>query len=156
MIPVRIRYRLRKLLGGAMVRISEFGSEDVGSNPAPITNVGFSLPGKAPHCGCGEQGSSPGVNQQYWLIVQRIERFATNEVIQVRFLLSQQVHCTKLTRSSTVRAGTLYVQGYRFESGRVNTNTLLQKLVRNSIGSEYRSFTPGVQGSSPCGPTTDE
>ena len=26
-------------------------------------------------------------------------------------------------------------------------------LVRNSIGSEYRSFTPGVQGSSPCGPT---
>ena len=30
------------------------------------------------------------------------------------------------------------------------------RLVRNSIGSEYRSFTPGVQGSSPCGPTMDE
>jgi hypothetical protein len=27
------------------------------------TNVGFSLSGKVPHCECGEQGSSPGVNQ---------------------------------------------------------------------------------------------
>ena len=27
------------------------------------------------------------------------------------------------------------------------------KMVRNSTGSEYRSFTPGVQGSNPCGPT---
>jgi hypothetical protein len=43
--------------------ISEFESEDVGSNPAPATNVGFSLTGKVPYCECGEQGSSPGVNQ---------------------------------------------------------------------------------------------
>ena len=109
-----------------MVSISEFDSEDVGSSPAPITNVGFSLSGKAPHCECGEQGSIPGVNQK-----------------------------RMMTRSSIVRAGTLYVQGYRFESGRVNENMLLHKLVRNSTGSEYRSFTPGVQGSNPCGPTNN-
>jgi hypothetical protein len=28
------------------------------------TNVGFSLSGKVPHCECGEQGSSPGVNRK--------------------------------------------------------------------------------------------
>ena len=47
--------------------ISEFDSEDVGSNPAPTTDVGFSLSGKVPHCECGEQGSSPGVNQYDWV-----------------------------------------------------------------------------------------
>jgi hypothetical protein len=45
--------------------ISEFDSEDVGSNPAPIAkNVGFSLIGKASVCATEEQGSNPGVNQQ--------------------------------------------------------------------------------------------
>jgi hypothetical protein len=54
---------LLKLLDSAMVSISGFDPEDVGSNPAPTTIVGFSLFGKAPHCECGEQGSNPGVNQ---------------------------------------------------------------------------------------------
>jgi hypothetical protein len=50
--------------------ISAFDAEDVGSNPAPATFVGFSLTGKVPHCECGEQGSSPGVNQDgNWLEV---------------------------------------------------------------------------------------
>ena len=44
--------------------ISESDSEDVGSNPTPISLVGFSLFGKASHCGCGEQGSIPGVNRE--------------------------------------------------------------------------------------------
>lgn len=53
----------KKLLSGAMVSISDFDSDDIGSNPFSITNVGFSLTGKASHCECEEQGSSPGVNQ---------------------------------------------------------------------------------------------
>lgn len=44
--------------------ISDSDSEDVGSNPTPISIVGFSLFGKASHCDCGEQGSIPGVNQK--------------------------------------------------------------------------------------------
>jgi hypothetical protein len=54
---------LHKLLDSAMVSISDFESEDVGSNPTPITNVGFSLFGKASVCATEEQGSSPGANQ---------------------------------------------------------------------------------------------
>ena len=46
-----------------MVRISDFDSDDDSSNLSSIANVGFSLTGKVPHCECGEQGSSPGVNQ---------------------------------------------------------------------------------------------
>ncbi len=58
-----IRVRTAKLLGGAMASISAFDVEDVGSSPAPITNVGFSLFGKVSHCECAEQGSNPEVNQ---------------------------------------------------------------------------------------------
>jgi hypothetical protein len=36
--------------------ISDSESDDIGSNPISITNVGFSLTGKVPHCECGEQG----------------------------------------------------------------------------------------------------
>ena len=43
--------------------ISEFDSEDVGSNPAPIANVGFRLIGKASVCATEDQGSNPKVNQ---------------------------------------------------------------------------------------------
>ena len=46
-----------------MVRISDFDSDDDSSNLSSIANVGFSLTDKVPHCECGEQGSSPGVNQ---------------------------------------------------------------------------------------------
>ena len=35
-----------------------------------MKHVDFSLTGKAPHCECEEQGSSPEVNLQNWLIVQ--------------------------------------------------------------------------------------
>lgn len=45
------------------VSISEFDSEDVGSNPAPIANVGFRLIGKASVCATEDQGSNPKVNQ---------------------------------------------------------------------------------------------
>ena len=58
-----ILIRTAKMLSGAMVSISDFDSDDIGSNPFSIANVGFSLTGKVPHCECGEQGSSPGVNQ---------------------------------------------------------------------------------------------
>ena len=51
------------MLSGAMVSISDFDSDDIGSNLSSIANVGFSLTGKVPYCECGEQGSSPGVNQ---------------------------------------------------------------------------------------------
>ena len=51
------------MLNGAMVSISGFDSDDIDSNPFSIANVGFSLTGKVPHCECGEQGSSPGVNR---------------------------------------------------------------------------------------------
>lgn len=53
---------IKKLLSGAMVSISVFDTEDDSSILSSITNVGFSLYGKAPHCECGEQGSIPGVN----------------------------------------------------------------------------------------------
>ena len=33
-------------------------------------NVDFSLTGKVSHCECEEQGSSPEVNRNNWLIVQ--------------------------------------------------------------------------------------
>jgi hypothetical protein len=52
------------MLSGAMVSISDFDSDDIGSNPFSIVNVGFSLFGKASHRECGEQGSSPEVNQR--------------------------------------------------------------------------------------------
>jgi hypothetical protein len=43
---------------------SESESGILSSNLSPVTKyVGVSLTGKAPHCECGEQGSSPGVNQ---------------------------------------------------------------------------------------------
>ena len=58
-----ILIRTAKMLSGAMVSISVFDTDDIGSNPFSIANVGFSLTGKVPHCECGEQGSSPGVNQ---------------------------------------------------------------------------------------------
>ena len=58
-----ILIRTAKLLSGAMVSISDFDSDDDSSNLSSIANVGFSLTGKVPHCECGEQGSSPGVNQ---------------------------------------------------------------------------------------------
>ena len=38
------------LLGGARASIPGFDPGDVGSNPAPTTNVVFSLTGKTPHC----------------------------------------------------------------------------------------------------------
>jgi hypothetical protein len=44
--------------------ISDSESDDIASNPISITNVGFSLFGKALHCECKEQGSRPGVNQR--------------------------------------------------------------------------------------------
>ena len=50
------------IVGWCNGSISESDSEDVGSNPTPISLVGFSLFGKASHCGCGEQGSKPEVN----------------------------------------------------------------------------------------------
>lgn len=53
---------LHKMLSGAMVSISVFDTDDIGSSPVSTTNVGFSLTGKVPHCECGEQGSNPGVN----------------------------------------------------------------------------------------------
>jgi hypothetical protein len=49
---------------------SAWNGEDAGSspacytNPTPISLVGFSLFGKASHCGCEESGSIPGVNQE--------------------------------------------------------------------------------------------
>lgn len=52
------------MLSGAIVSISVFDTNDDSSNLSSIANVGFSLSGKVPHCECGEQGSSPGVNQQ--------------------------------------------------------------------------------------------
>ena len=55
-IPVQIT------VGWCNGNISDSESEDVGSNPTPISIVGFSLFGKASHCGCGEQGSKPEVN----------------------------------------------------------------------------------------------
>lgn len=70
--------------------ISVFDTDDDSSNLSLTTTVGFSLTGKVPHCECGEQGSSPGVNQN------------------------------RLACSSMVRAGTLYVQGYQFESDLAN------------------------------------
>ena len=45
-----------------MASISDFDPDDDSSNLSSITNVGFSLIGKVPHCECGEQGLSPGVN----------------------------------------------------------------------------------------------
>jgi hypothetical protein len=39
---------------GSSISYSE--SDDIGSNPVSITNVGFSLFGKALHCECKEQG----------------------------------------------------------------------------------------------------
>jgi hypothetical protein len=39
--------------------ISDSESDDDSSSLSSITNVGFSLTGKVPHCECGEQGSSP-------------------------------------------------------------------------------------------------
>ncbi len=62
--------------------ISDSESDDIGSNPISITNVGSGLTGKVSHCECEEQGLSPGVNQN-----------------------------KKMACSSMVRAGTLYVQG---------------------------------------------
>jgi hypothetical protein len=58
-----IPIRTAKLPGIAMVSISEFDSEDVGSHPIPTADVVFSLFGKVPHGECGEQGSIPGDNQ---------------------------------------------------------------------------------------------
>lgn len=46
-----------------MVSTSDFDSDDIGSNPVSITNVGFSLTGKAPLCESGEKGSRPEVNR---------------------------------------------------------------------------------------------
>ena len=51
------------LPGSVTGNTAEFESVIPGSNPGLVTNVGCSLTGKAPHCECGEQGSSPGVNQ---------------------------------------------------------------------------------------------
>ncbi len=49
---------------GVTGNISEFESGILSSNLSLVTKfVGFSLAGKVPHCECGEQGSSPGVNQ---------------------------------------------------------------------------------------------
>ena len=51
-------------LDGVMGNTPEFGSGILSSNLSPVSkDVGFSLSGKVPHCECGEQGSSPGVNQ---------------------------------------------------------------------------------------------
>ena len=49
-----------------MVNISHFDCGVLSSTLSPVTkdkNVGFRLSGKASHCECEEQGSSPGVNQ---------------------------------------------------------------------------------------------
>jgi hypothetical protein len=44
--------------------IPDSESDDDSSSLSSITNVGFSLFGKALHCECKEQGSRPGVNQK--------------------------------------------------------------------------------------------
>jgi hypothetical protein len=49
-----ILIRTAKMLSGAMVSISVFDTDDIGSNPFSIANVGFSLTGQVPHCECGE------------------------------------------------------------------------------------------------------
>ena len=47
-------------------------------------------------------------------------------------------------------------ENYRYKVGVVGSiPTVATKLVRNSIGSEYRSFTPGVESSSLSGPTVE-
>ena len=46
------------------------------------------------------------------------------------------------------------VENYLYTVGVVGSNPIVAtKLVRNSTGSEYRSFTPGVESSSLSGPT---
>ena len=49
---------------GVAGNISEFESDVLSSNLSPVTDVVFSLPGKAAHCECEEQGSIPGDNQK--------------------------------------------------------------------------------------------
>lgn len=44
------RFVTQKLLGSAMVSTPGFDPGNVGSIPAPTTNVVFRLIGKAPHC----------------------------------------------------------------------------------------------------------
>ena len=106
-----------------MASISVFETDDIGSNPVSITNVGFSLRGKAPHCECGEQGSTPGVN--------RLQKNLTGLMMN------------KVKNKSRVKP--------------LSSLQMKRKLlVRSSTGQEYRSFKPGVQGSSPCGPKMDE
>ena len=52
-------------LDGVMGNTPEFESGILSSNLSPVSkDVGFSLSGKVPHCECGEQGSSPGVNHK--------------------------------------------------------------------------------------------
>lgn len=67
---------LYKMLDDVMVDMLAFKAESTGSNPVPITGtplsqrvilktqVVFSLPGKASHCECEEQGSRPGDNRK--------------------------------------------------------------------------------------------
>ena len=46
------------------------------------------------------------------------------------------------------------IENYRYKVGVVGSiPTVATRMVRNSIGSEYRSFTPGVVSSSLTGPT---
>ena len=44
----------RKLPGGVIGNTSESGSDILSSSLSLVTNVGFSLTGKALHCECGE------------------------------------------------------------------------------------------------------
>ena len=65
-----------------------------------ITNVGFSLRGKAPHCECGEQGSTPGVNR----LQKNLTGLMMNKVknkSRVKPLSSLQMKRKLLVRSST-------------------------------------------------------
>jgi hypothetical protein len=52
------------LPGSVIGNTSDSESDILSSNLSLVSkNVGFSLSGKVPHCECGEQGSSPGVNR---------------------------------------------------------------------------------------------
>lgn len=72
--------------------ISHFDCDVPGSNPGLATKekVGFSLTGKAPHCECEEQGSSPEVNLATACSSME-EHCATNTEIEVRLFLSRLV-----------------------------------------------------------------
>lgn len=108
---------------GVIGNTSEFESDILSSSLSPVSlYVGFSLTGKVPHCECGEQGSSPGVNQEFFE-----ENNEANCSAVISFCCVAHLYCKSLFNGlNAIRLGVMATYSFPFLSERQVVDECIQ------------------------------